>query len=189
MLATNRRSAIQTALSYYQARPVYLDTETTGLDGAAEVIEICVLDTDGSPLVHTLVKPRFPVPPDATRIHGITNAMVALAPAWPEVWPEIEIALRGRQVGIYNADFDLRLMRASHSKHRMPWQAGLFRSFCIMKLYAQFYGQWNGRYGSYRWQSLAEAGRQCGLTLPNAHRAQADTLLARALLEYMARAG
>lgn len=186
MLTTHRRSAIQTAQSLLQARPVYLDTETTGLDGAAEVIEICLLDTDGSPLVHTLVRPRRPIPPDATRIHGVTNEMVALAPTWPEIWPQVEEALRGRLVGIYNAEFDLRILRATHACYQMRWPSSLFKSFCIMELYAQYYGQWNPRHRSYRWQSLAEAGRQCGLSLPNAHRAQADALLARALLEYMA---
>jgi len=188
MLATHRLSAIHTAQACLQARPVYLDTEITGLDGNAEVIEICVLDTDGSPLVHTLVRPRFPIPPSATRIHGVTNEMVALAPTWPEVWPQVEAALRGRTVGIYNAEFDLRILRATHRIYGLPWQNGLFKSFCIMKLYAQFYGQWNGRYGSFRWQSLAEAGRQCRIPLPNAHRALADTLLARAILEHMAAA-
>jgi hypothetical protein len=38
----------------------------------------------------------------------------------------------------------------------------------------------NSRAGNYRWHSLDDARWQCGLDLPNAHRAQADTLLARA---------
>ena len=55
-----------------------------------------------------------------------------------------------------------------------------------MKLYAQFYGQWNPRHGNYRWQSLDQAGEQCGIPLQNSHRAKDDTHLTRALLEYMA---
>jgi hypothetical protein len=55
-----------------------------------------------------------------------------------------------------------------------------------MKLYAQFRGDWNSRMGNYRWHSLDDARAHCGLDLPNAHRAQADTLLARAVLHYVA---
>jgi hypothetical protein len=55
-----------------------------------------------------------------------------------------------------------------------------------MKLYARFRGDWNSRAGSYRWYSLDDARWQCGLELPNAHRAHADTLLARAVLNFIA---
>jgi hypothetical protein len=51
-----------------------------------------------------------------------------------------------------------------------------------MKLYADFIG-------SRRWQRLEEAGRQCRLELPNSHRAKDDTLLARAVFQYMVAAG
>jgi DNA polymerase III epsilon subunit-like protein len=55
-----------------------------------------------------------------------------------------------------------------------------------MKLYAQFRGEANSRTRGYRWHSLDDARAQCGLDLPNAHRARADTLLARALLLWLA---
>ena len=55
-----------------------------------------------------------------------------------------------------------------------------------MKLYAQFRGDWNPRARDYRWYSLDDARWQCGLELPNAHRACADTLLARAVLQFIA---
>ena len=42
------------------------------------------------------------------------------------------------------------------------------------------------RAGNYRWHSLDDARGQCGLDLPNAHRAHADTLLARAVLHFVA---
>jgi hypothetical protein len=60
------------------------------------------------------------------------------------------------------------------------------RDFCIMKLYAQYYGQWNSRRGDYRWQSLDAAGRQCRIPLPNSHRAKDDALLTKAVLENLA---
>ena len=105
--------------------------------------------------------------------------MVKDAPTWPEVWTVVQATLQGRPVGIYNAEFDLRMMAQTHRRHSMGWGYPDFQAFCIMKLYADFYG-------TGRWQSLDSAGHQCRLSLPNAHRALADTLLARALLHHMA---
>src|SRR5687768_4350279 len=55
---------------------VVLDTETTGLDHGAEVIQIGVVGPDGRTLLDTLLQPRTRIPADATRIHGVTDAMV-----------------------------------------------------------------------------------------------------------------
>ena len=54
---------------------VVFDTETTGLDGGAEIVEIveisCV-NGRGEVLLDTLVRPAGPIPADATAIHRIT---------------------------------------------------------------------------------------------------------------------
>jgi DNA polymerase III epsilon subunit-like protein len=94
--------------------------------------------------------------------------------------------LDGRQVGIYNADFDLRMLRQSNAKFNLRWEIDT-SFFCIMKLYAQFYGSWNNARRSYRWHSLEAAGRHCRIPLPNTHRAKDDTLLARSVLLHMAK--
>jgi DNA polymerase III epsilon subunit-like protein len=182
-----RRGAILKAQKMVSRQPVYLDTETTGTGPNDNILEIAVIDHDGEVLVDTLVKPVGRIHPDALAVHGIRDEMVADAPRWGEVWDEIETALLGRLAGIYNADFDLRMMKQSHARNWMTWtQPKGMDVFCIMKLYAQFYGQWNSRRGNYRWQSLDAAGRQCGIPLPNSHRALDDTLLTRAILRYMA---
>ena len=181
-----RREAIAAAQIKVNRRPVYLDTETTGLNPTDQIVEICLIEADGSILFESLVKPTGRIPYDATRVHGITEAMVANAPTWPEIWPQVSAALAGRQLGIYNAEYDLRLMQQSHKVHALEWPAPEFTSFCIMKLYAQFRGEWDSRRGNYRWHSLENARMQCRLDVPNAHRARADALLARAVLEHMA---
>jgi DNA polymerase-3 subunit epsilon len=179
MYSRTRTSAIQRAQEYLAARPVYLDTETTGLGNFDVIVEVCVLDYDGKTLVNTLVKPNRPIPEDVVRIHGITNEMVREAPSWPEVWSVLQATLLGRPVGIYNAEFDLRMMAQTHRRHSMGWVYVDIRAFCIMKLYADYWGRGG-------WQSLEAAGRQCRINLPNAHRALADTQLARAVLLHMA---
>lgn len=180
-----RQSAIEEAQRLLAQKPLYLDTETTGLDDRAEIIEIAILDHDGTPLFESLVKPRYPIPADAARIHGISNAAVATAPAWGDLWPQISEFLSGRTVGIYNADFDLRMLLQSHRFARLDWNRDALTSFCIMQIYARYYGERG--YGGFRWQSLEKAGRQCRLDLPNSHRAADDARLARAVLHHVAK--
>ncbi len=181
----DRRAAIAQAQIELNKKPIYLDTETTGLKDHDQIVEICLLEHDGSIAFQALVKPTVKIPPDATRVHHISDAMVSTAPTWPEVWPQLEAILTTRRIAIYNAEYDLRLMQQSHRVHSLAWLTAI-SNFCIMKLYAQFRGDWNSRAGNYRWHSLDEARAQCGLDLPNAHRAHADTLLARAVLQYVA---
>jgi DNA polymerase-3 subunit epsilon len=183
-----RKEAILTARKWLAQKPVYVDTETTGTGAGDVIVEISIIDHDGSTLVDSLVRPVGSISPEAMAVHGISNEMVREARRWESVWPEVEAAFRNRVVGIYNADFDLRMLQQTHQKNWLRWanpEGAQF--FCIMKLYAQFYGEWNSRRGGYRWQSLDAAGKQCGIPLPNSHRAKDDTLLTQALLEYMAR--
>ncbi len=181
----DRRAAIAQAQIELNKQPIYLDTETTGLKDNDQIVEICLLEHDGSIALQSLVKPTVKIPLDATRVHHITDALVSAAPTWLELWPQVEALLAARRIAIYNAEYDLRLLRQSHQAHGRPWTTTISH-FCIMKLYAQFRGDWNSRAGNYRWYSLDDARGQCGLDLPNAHRAQADTLLARAVLHYVA---
>jgi DNA polymerase III subunit epsilon len=182
---TSKQRAAAIARSILEKNPVFLDTETTGVSSTDEIIEISIIDSDGSPLIETLVKPSRPIPAEATAIHGITNEEVASARTWPAVWPLVRGALFGRVVVIYNQEFDLRMMAQSHARYNLPWKERL-NTFDLLKLYAEFRGEWDSNRRSYRFHSLASAGRQCKISLPNAHRSTADTLLTRAVLHYMA---
>jgi len=181
-----RVNAVQIARQKLLEQPVYIDTETTGIERSDEIVEIAIIDHNGKTLLDSLVRPTRPIPPDASRVHGISDEMVQKAPTWPVLWPTIRSMLVGHVVATYNADFDLRLMQQSHARYRLPWKEN-FNMFCIMKLYASYRGEWDANRRSYRWHTLDNAGKQCGIALPNSHRAVADTLLAKALLEFMAR--
>jgi DNA polymerase III epsilon subunit-like protein len=175
----NRRQAIQKAKEYQAIKPLFLDTETTGLDSYAEIIEICIVDYDDKVLVDTLVRPTIAIPPDSTRINGITDEMVKTAPTWLDVWPGVQAVLQGRYVGIYNVDFDVKMMRQSHQKYGIPWELQMQRFFDVMKLYSDYRG-------ISRFFTLQAAGRECGIAIPNSHRARDDTRLLRALFYYIA---
>jgi len=159
--------------------PIFLDTESTGLGGRAEIIEICLVDAAGNKLIDTLVRPRSTIPSDAVQLHGISNEQVSGARSWLQVWPEIEILLKGRYVGIYNAEFDLRMMQQSHRANGLTWKPPGAQLFDIMKMYADFAGHT-------KWQKLESAARQCGLVTSQAHRAYQDALLARGVFMFMA---
>jgi DNA polymerase-3 subunit epsilon len=182
-----RTEAIQIARTKLDLHPLYLDTETTGTGPLDEVVEIGIIDEDGTSLFESLVKPVGKISPDARRVHGISDELLAGAPRWMSIWSQVESVLAGRTICVYNAEFDQRIMQQTHSKYKMRWSLPEGTTFfCVMKLYAQFFGEWNTRTGGYRWQSLDDAGRQCRLSLPNTHRTIADSLLTRALLHHMA---
>ena len=84
-----------------------------------------------------------------------------------------------------NAEFDLKMMQQSSRANRIIMDQSNWGRFCLMKLYADYYGQVGYR-GEFRWQRLEDAARQCQIDLHNTHRALDDTLLARAVLEHIA---
>ena len=88
---------------------VILDTETTGLDRGSEIVQIAIIEgKDGTVLLDTLVKPKYDIPVQASRIHGITAETVANAPTWDVVMPQVRSILEGRDVVIYNASGRVR---------------------------------------------------------------------------------
>ncbi len=173
------------ARAILQGSPLFFDTETTGLGNNAEIVEIGIVDAEGKTLLESLVRPLGRIPYEATTIHGISNGMVRDAPSWAEVWPEVSQLFIGRRVGTFNAEFDLRMMRQSHQQHGLPWEDLGGSAFCVMKMYARHYGERLGIQNA-KWQSLRKAGLQCGIALPNSHRAVDDARLACAVFRHMA---
>jgi DNA polymerase III subunit epsilon len=180
----SRAKAIEMARKLLKKNPVYLDTETTGLDNKAEIIELSIVDHEDQVLLEQLIKPRRPIPSDSTRIHGISDQMVQEQPDWKTVWPEIYNLLKDRIIGMYNAEFDLRMFEQTKRLYNI--QAAPFKGFDVMKLYAQYNGDWDASRRSYRYIKLVDAGAACGISIPNSHRTTDDTRLTRALTHYIA---
>jgi DNA polymerase-3 subunit epsilon len=111
-------------------------------------------DLDGITHLNSLVKPVYPIPSDATKIHGITNEMVANAPAWPVVCMRMMRVLAIRPIlVIYNEQYDLRLINQSSQKHDMSVTIAHPKN-CAMLQYSAYVGDWNYSRCSYRWQKL-----------------------------------
>ena len=187
----DRIEAIRTARQWLGREPVYLDTETTGLNNTAEVCDIAVVNHDGEILLDTLVKPTKQIPAAATRIHGISNSDVAHAPSFVDILPQLADVLNGRFLLIHNASYDLRILEQSARLHDQDLYCHInYEDFyCAMELYAQFYGEWNDYHENYRWQKLADAARQCNIIFHarTLHRARADAEITRQVIQHIAR--
>lgn len=163
-----------------------LDTETTGLGSGAEIVSIAIIDAHGNTHLDTLVKPVRPIPPDATRIHGITNEMVSTAEPLPLY--QIRDLLAGRHVIVYNADYDLGMLYKSAKASNLPfveWSDITLGWHCAMQTFAEIYGDWNDYHQSYRWQKLSTACSYYRIPVVGAHGALADCLMTLKVCEAM----
>lgn len=169
-------------------RLAVLDTETTGLlDGPdpAYIVEMSILAGDDTVLLDTLINPQMAIPAAATAVHGISDAMVADAPTFSEILPELNHVLDGRRTIIYNQAFDTEILRRELDRHYRAsdpntmtkpgrthptaerWISTL-RAECAMEWYAQWFGNWHERWQSYTWQPLRGGHRargDCAATL------------------------
>ena len=124
---------------------VVIDTETTGLSGRDEVIEIAAVTADGELLYESLVRPRRGfVPAAATKIHGLRFEDVATAPSWPQAVEGLVSAVAGHRLFAWNAPFDMRLCvqssRAWGVEHPLPGFE------CAMRAYATSRGASSGSF-------------------------------------------
>jgi DNA polymerase III epsilon subunit family exonuclease len=186
MFPTANPKVIQSAQKILAHDPIFIDTETTGISANDVIIEVGVVDQNGETLFESFVKPPIPIPPDSTRVHHITKDMVEDAPALKDIWPDLQLVLKDRFIGMYNAEFDLRLMKQTHNRYWLDWPLDDRYFFCVMKLYAAFYGEIRSREKGYRLHKLEAAGAACGIPLPNSHRAVDDARLTAALFQYIA---
>jgi len=156
-----------------------LDTETTGLGDHAEIIEIGIINGSGETVMNTLVKPNTAVPATATAIHGITDDDLLNAPSFTEVIDELQGLIQGKMLLIYNAEYDLRLLRQSARKAKIRMKMEPSSVQCVMLEYAEFFGDWDDYHENWKWQKLENAARHTGYEPAQGlllHRAIADCL-------------
>lgn len=94
------------------AREIVLDTETTGFDPKTgdRLIEVgCIEIEDLLPtgrMFHRLVNPERLIPPDAIRVHGITDDKVRDAPRFHEIAADLLEFIGDAPLIAHNANFD-----------------------------------------------------------------------------------
>lgn len=158
---------------------VILDTETTGLY-EGEIIEIAIVEVaTGAVLMNQRIKPYKGIPADAKAIHGISEADVADCPHFEDVIVEIKGHLAGRDVIVYNATYDRKMLHKSAEYADIPkvdWK--LFSNWmCAMEAFAPIFGEWNEYRGNFKWQKLTTAAQYYKVEVNNAHSALGDCLM------------
>lgn len=183
-LGFDKHKAILLAKKLVSRNALVLDTETTGLGARDEIIELSILDMEGSILTDTLVKPTILISPGASAIHGISNADISGAPYITRILPELTYMLNNNIVAVYNAEFDLRMLRQSLSAHGKTIPRHLENNvYCVMELYSIFNGQFDEIKMGYKWIRLGVAASRLGIVVPHAlHRARTDAELTRQVI-------
>ena len=184
-----REEAIKQA-RYLLSMPklLVLDTETTGMGPRAEICELAIVNRTGEVVVDELLCPRTRISADARRIHGIKNADVKEKPRCDVfIGATLSQVLNDSDVpiAIWNSEFDLRLLDQSTDRGT-AWRSRK-NVFCIMTIYAHYYGKWSDYHQSFTWQSMDKASRQCRLVWDGkSHRALPDARMALVVLRHMA---
>lgn len=174
-MKSERGRAARLAHSWLSLDPVFLDTETTGLDAGAQALEIGLVNVSGDLIYETRLKPTVSIDPEAAAVHGISEAMLADAPAWPDIAQQLQHHIGRRPMVIFNADFDTRILKQTAAAYNdtASWLDTL-TVYCAMWLAAGYYGSTN-RYGTI---SLASTASQAGLSWTGqAHSAIADAVM------------
>ncbi|MDE3114351.1 MAG: DNA polymerase III subunit epsilon [Pseudomonadota bacterium] len=105
-------------------REIVFDTETTGLDPSDghRVVELgCVELIDHLPSgnsFHRYLNPERLVPPETTRVHGLTDEFLADKPLFADVVDEFLEFLGDAPLVIHNAVFDIKFINAELARLR-----------------------------------------------------------------------
>nr|QJS05349.1 DNA polymerase III subunit epsilon, exonuclease [Psychrobacter sp.]QJS05829.1 DNA polymerase III subunit epsilon [Psychrobacter sp.] len=145
--------------------PLFLDTETTGLKRKDQVIEIAIIDLNNTVVIDTLLYTKTAINYDAYNVHYIDKFDIADMPKFSEIESHIVRLIEGRQLYIFNADFDLYMMKNSATDNFKIEASSID---CLMDIAGD---KLNNGYRISLGNACNSVGVKCG-----GHRASSDTL-------------
>ncbi|MCL2562035.1 MAG: 3'-5' exonuclease [Rikenellaceae bacterium] len=157
---------------------VFLDLETTGVDPAKDrIVEISLvkLHPGGEREVKTRrINPGVPIPPQATAIHGISDADVSDQPTFPQIAKSLAAFIEGADLAGYNSNkFDIPLLAEEFLRAGVDIDLKKRRAIDVQNIFHKM-----------EQRTLAAAYRlYCDKELEGAHSAEADTLATLEVLE------
>ena len=151
-------------LSTLAAEIIVLDTETTGLNIADELLQVSILDGNGGVLYDSYIKPtKVTSWPEAEKVNHITPETVKIAPRIQDELPKIDAILRNAKKIIgYNTSFDLSFLTAAGAT--IPENIEIVD---VMEDFAQIYGEYSETYGGNKWQNLSTCASYYGYDWPD----------------------
>ncbi len=115
-------------------RQIVLDTETTGLDPESghRVIEIGCVEIANRRVTdrryHQYINPEREIDPGAFEVHGLSSEMLATKPKFADVAQEFLEFVRGAELIIHNAPFDVGFL--DHELDRFGDAWGSLNDYC-----------------------------------------------------------
>lgn len=107
-------------------REIIFDTETTGLspEEGHRMVEIGCIEMVGRMATgrtfHAFFNPEMPMPPEAERVHGHSDAFLADKPLFGAVAGDLLEFLGDAQLVAHNAGFDMRFVNAELKRIDLP---------------------------------------------------------------------
>lgn len=150
---------------------VAIDIETTGLDprrdDVVEIAAVPFINARSQQAYVTRVNPGRPIPPDSSRIHGITDDMVANAPGISEALVKLEEVCRDKLLVGHGIDFDLSVLSRIRQSYRL--QPVTNAALDIMRLAAALHPAWQ-RFG------FDDVASRVGIGVLGRHTAEGDAV-------------
>ena len=145
-----------------------VDIETTGgMPSTHGITEIAIVIHNGIEVTgkySTLVNPMQKIPPFIVGMTGISDEMVATAPLFEEVAPQIYNLLNGRVFVAHNVSFDYSFVHFHMDRAGFKWSAP---KLCTIKLSRKVFPGL-AKYG------LGSLTRDLGIRIEGRHRAWGD---------------
>lgn len=164
-------ATVHTALQQplHETNFVVVDLETSGLKpGSAAITEIAAIRIEKGHLVedfHSLVNPGRRVPPQITRLTGISDEMLRGQPRVDSVLPKLQAFIGSVPLVAHNADFDFSFL--NFDARRIVSNPLLNPSVCTLRLARRLLT------GIRSW-SLDSVASHLGVSRPDRHRAMGD---------------
>lgn len=155
---------------------VILDLETTGGNFMHDrITEMAFLHFWQGKITHftQLVNPQMPISDFVSNLTGIDNAMVANAPIWADVLPQVLPYLRGSLLIAHNSRFDYTFLRHECQRIGVPFATTVL---CTVQLSRKLYPQFHKH-------SLDSIIERHHLQVTSRHRAMADVMVLAQFLQ------
>ncbi len=160
-------------------RPIFYDTETTGINVKNDrIVEIAAYDPVRNTTFEELINPGVPIPEEAASVHGISDAMVADKPPFSDVIQKFIDFCEGEVVLVAhnNDNFDVHIVRNEFERNNRQMPSWKF--FDTLK--------WARRYRRDLPRHTLQFLREMyGFPANNAHRALDDVIILHKVYEAM----
>lgn len=144
-------------------RFISIDVETTGLNATSDIIEVSAIkwiDQEPVEKFSTLCKTDTPIPVDAARINHITDEMVADAPYFYNIVPDLQDFISDFPLVGHNIDFDLKFLQRYglnlSSDKRLFFDTLDLSRKCIKKDNGKNYSDYYDRVSDYKLDTVAK---------------------------------